>query len=67
MPSTQSTQMEDKGTLTPEIASRALAPFVFDFGTQALGDKPAQLLIEFSNATPLPVSWELHRYACGFA
>jgi len=55
-------RMEDKGTLTTNVAMRALRPFVFDFGTHALHDRACVVHVEVCNVTDLPVHWEIHSY-----
>ena len=47
--------MEDKGTLTTEVAQSALVPFELDLGTHPLGAGPCQLSLELSNVTNLAV------------
>ena len=51
--------MEDVGSLTSDVAVRALRPFKLDFGTHPLGGRPCVVSIQISNATDLPVTWEL--------
>ncbi|KAG1664126.1 hypothetical protein FOA52_011949 [Chlamydomonas sp. UWO 241] len=52
-------RLETSGALTPEAARAALTPYVLDFGCHAAGSRPVTITLELSNATALPVSWEL--------
>lgn len=55
-------QMERAGTLTTDAALRMLRPFHMDFGTRAVGSDPITFHVQFTNPSPVPVSWELVSY-----
>jgi hypothetical protein len=55
------TQMEDKGSLTTEMAVRALRPFRLDFGNHMVFQRPCVVSMEIMNVTDIPVHWELYR------
>ena len=52
-------QMESVGSLTTDVAVRALRPFKLDFGTHPVMGRPCVVSIEVSNVTDVPVHWEL--------